>query len=72
MAEQPKKLSDLFTSAKLNKDGVESGLSSNTEGYQEKVNLTIGQLEECQRLTSSLSLFSPNETLEDISTADIQ
>lgn len=72
MAEEPRSLRDLFTSAKSQKEALESGLSSDTDEYREKVNATITKLEECQQLISKLSLFSPNETLDDISTADLQ
>lgn len=72
MAEEPRSLRDLFTAAKSQKEALESGLSSDTDEYREKVNATIAKLEECQQLISRFSLFSPNETLDDISTADLQ
>lgn len=40
--------------------------------YLETVRTAIANLEECSRLADSLSLFSPNETEDDIASGDLE
>jgi hypothetical protein len=70
--EEPQSLRSLFASAKEQKDKLGSRGDINTEAYRDDVNATIAKFQECQRQISMLSLFSSNESLEDISTNDIQ
>lgn len=70
--EEPQNLRSLFEAAKSEKSSLEARTDTNTDQYRSDVNSTIANLEECQRLISLVSLFSSNETLEDISTADLQ
>lgn len=72
MPDQPQSLRSLFAAAKAAKTSLESRTDSTTDAYRADVNATIAQFEECQRIIQSLSLFSSNESLEDIATADLQ
>jgi hypothetical protein len=70
--EEPQSLRSLFASAKEQRETLGSRGDTNTEAYRDDVNATIAKFQECQRQISILSLFSSNESLEDISTNDIQ
>lgn len=70
--EQSQTLRSLFESAKAGKTSLESRGDTNTEAYKNDLDATIAKFKECQRQISILSLFSSNESLEDVSTGDIQ
>lgn len=70
--EEPQNLRSLFDAAKAEKSSLESRTDSTTDRYRHDVQSTIANFTECRRLVSLLSLFSSNESLEDISTADLQ
>ncbi|KAK2766938.1 hypothetical protein FQN54_006253 [Arachnomyces sp. PD_36] len=72
MDEQPQNLQALFVAAKNKKKAVESSTEPNSDSYRELVSSAIKRFEECQRFISQLSLFSDNESLDDISTGDLQ
>lgn len=69
--EEPQSLRSLFQSARNDKTTLESRGDTNTEAYRVAVNATIAKFRECQRQISILSLFSSNESLDDVSTGDI-
>lgn len=70
--DQPQSLRSLFASAKDEKTALESRADSNTDAYRDDIKATIAKFHECQRQVGILSLFSANETLDDVSTVDIQ
>lgn len=70
--EEPKNLRALFATAKEQKNALGSRGDTNAQTYRDEVNATIAKFQECQRQVGMLSLFSSNELLEDVSTADIQ
>lgn len=70
MAEQS--IRSLFDSAERQRKDVEASWDSNTATYQQNVAAAISTYEDCLKLTDHLSLFSPNETLEDLTTGDLQ
>ncbi|KAE8149314.1 TAP42-like protein [Aspergillus avenaceus] len=69
--DQPQTLRDQFNAAKADKTALEGRLDTNTDGYRNDVTATIAKFEECSRLIALLSLFSSNEQLEDIATAEL-
>lgn len=71
MMDQPQSLRTLFASAKTEKESLESRTDSNSDSYRNDVDATIAKFKECQRLVQFLSLFSPNESLEEVATRDI-
>ncbi|GLI72649.1 type 2A phosphatase-associated protein 42 [Penicillium ochrochloron] len=70
--EESQSLRSLFISAKDAKTALESRGDTNTESYRDAVNAAIAKFHECQRQIGILSLFSSNESLDDVSTGDIQ
>lgn len=70
--EESQSLHSLFSSARDDKSALESRGDVNTEAYRDAVNATIAKFQECQRQISILSLFSSNESLDDVSTGDLQ
>lgn len=71
MMDQPQSLRTLFASAKTEKESLESRTDSNSDSYRSDVDATIAKFKECQRLVQFLSLFSQNESLEEVATGDI-
>ena len=61
-----------FISAQAQRKSLESFPDSTTAQYQENLQAAIASLEQCRDLANRASLFSPNETEEDISTTDLQ
>lgn len=70
--EESHSLRSLFYSAKEDKSSLESRGDTNSETYRDLVNATITKFKECQRQVGIVSLFSSNESLDDLSTGDIQ
>jgi immunoglobulin-binding protein 1 len=68
----PQTLHSIFAAAKSQKCDLESSLETNSDSYHSEVNAAVLKFEECKQLISQLSLFSPNESLEDIATGDLQ
>ncbi len=62
----------LFRSAESKCDALETSRDSSSSTYRENLAAAIATFEECRLLADRLSLFSPNETLEDIATGDLQ
>ena len=63
----------IFTSAKIKRNELESSSSEPTSSaYQENLQAAINSLEECRKIAGRISLFSPNETEDDISSGDLQ
>jgi immunoglobulin-binding protein 1 len=72
MDEEPKSLRALFLKAEHTRDGLSAFASTNTSSYQEALRTVIATYEASQRQCEQVSLFSPNETLDDVSSADLQ
>jgi immunoglobulin-binding protein 1 len=71
MAESSSSLRSFFLLAKAKETELSStGSSSST--YQDNIQSAISMFEECRKLIERLAIFSPNETIEDISTSAIQ
>ncbi|RPB29395.1 TAP42-like protein [Terfezia boudieri ATCC MYA-4762] len=61
-----------FVKAEALRTSLEKTYDCNCEGYQTKLKDAIKAYEECKKLVADLSLFSPNEILEDISSPEIK
>jgi TAP42-like family len=70
MAEQS--IKSLFSSAESQRKDIEASWDSNTATYQQNLAAAIATYDDCLKLADRLSLFSPNETLEDLTTGDLQ
>lgn len=64
-SEQPQNLRSLFASAKADKAALETNASSD-------VNAVIAKFQDCEKLVGSLSLFSSNESIEEVATGELQ
>ena len=62
----------LFISAKTLRRELESSPNPTGSDYQENLQAALINLEECRKIADRISLFSPNETEEDISSGDLQ
>jgi immunoglobulin-binding protein 1 len=72
MAEEPQSLRGLFSKAERGREDLSSSYETNTPTYQENLGATVATYEECLKIAEQVSLFSPNETLEDISSSDLR
>lgn len=72
MSEQPRSLRALFSKAERARQELTSSYEPNSPAFQENLTQTIATYEECLKLSEQISLFSPNESLEDISSGDLQ
>jgi hypothetical protein len=70
MAEQS--IRTLFESAEQKRKDLEASWETNTATYQENLAAAISTYDDCLKLADRLSLFSPNETLEDLTSGDLQ
>lgn len=72
MAMEQRSLRSVFDSAEQHRRDIENRSDSNSEAFQDKVTSAVQLYEECLVIADRISLFSPNETLEDISSSDLQ
>lgn len=72
MANEPQNLRGLFSKAERSQQELAASYESNSLSFQENLSKTIATYEECIKLADQVSLFSPNETLEDIASSDLQ
>ena len=71
MSDSESSLRDLFDAAKDFTKSLEK-LESNSQSYQDKLRSAITTFERCQEVADQISLFSPNETVDDISSTDLR
>lgn len=71
-ANKEKDIRTLFTSAKTQRNELESFADPTSSIYQDNLQTAIASLEECRKIADRISLFSPNETEDDISSGDLQ
>lgn len=72
MADESQNVRGLFLTAERVRRILSSSYEPNSPAFQENLRMTIATYEECLKLAEQVSLFSPNETLEDISSSDLQ
>ena len=65
-------LRSLFASAQAKRKDLESYPDTTTSLHQEKLLAAIETFEECREVASRLSLFSTNESEDDILSGDLQ
>jgi len=70
MADQS--IKSLFSSAENQRQSIEASWDSNSSTYQENLASAITIYDDCLKLADRISLFSPNETLEDLVSGDLQ
>jgi immunoglobulin-binding protein 1 len=69
---EPQNLRTLFASAEAQRKQLESAFETSSPAYQQSLGAAKATYEECRRFADDLSLFSPNETVDDISSGDLQ
>ncbi|KAG9246056.1 TAP42-like protein [Calycina marina] len=62
----------LFGSAERQRQEIEASWDTNTATYQQNLASAIADYEDCLRLADRISLFSPNETLDDLTSGDLK
>ncbi len=72
MADSPRNIRALFSSGNHLRQEVEASYDINSSIYEENLRAALSTFEECRRLAGEISLFSQNETLDDISSGDLQ
>src|SRR3569833_1958074 len=68
---QPRTLKTVFAEAETKREALEGTYEASSPGYREALAEAIGDYEECLHLISSLGIFSPNESADDIATHDL-
>ncbi|KAF2739076.1 type 2A phosphatase-associated protein 42 [Polyplosphaeria fusca] len=71
MDDQPKSLRALFLEAEHRREGLSAFPSTNTPTYQEALQTAIALYEASLKQSEQVSLFSPNESLDDVSSTDL-
>lgn len=72
MAEdEPQSLRSLFEQAEEEQAALANIYDSTSPQYREKLSAAIQSYEKCRRQASELSIFSPNESLEDVATTSL-
>ena len=72
MADEDRSLRSVYEEAEQKRSTIENSFDSNSSTFQQNLLATIQLYEQCLSIADHLSLFSPNETLEDIGTVDLQ
>ena len=62
----------VFNSAKTQRKELESSPDPTSSVYQDNLQAAIASLEECRKIADRISLFSLNETEDDVSSGDLQ
>ncbi|KAF3043097.1 hypothetical protein E8E11_007415 [Didymella keratinophila] len=72
MSNEDQSIRGLFAKAERAREELGESYEPNSPIYQENLEKTIATYIKCLKKTEDFSLFSPNETLEDITSSDIQ
>ncbi|EGP84474.1 unnamed protein product [Zymoseptoria tritici ST99CH_1A5] len=72
MAEEQRSLRAVYEDAESKRNTIESSFDSNSSDFQDNLLAAIKLYEQCLQIADQISLFSPNESLEDISSVDLQ
>lgn len=70
--DEPKSIRALFLTAERLRNDLNSFPDSNSATFQENLTNAITTYESCLKLSEQVSLFSPNESLDDVSSSDLQ
>ncbi|PVH96018.1 hypothetical protein DM02DRAFT_131260 [Periconia macrospinosa] len=70
--EEPKSIRALFATAERLRNDLSNSYDSNNATFQDTLFNAIATYESCLKLSEQVSLFSPNESLDDISSSDLE
>ncbi|KAI1108950.1 TAP42-like family protein [Nemania sp. NC0429] len=68
---EPKTLKSAFQAAEGKRLAIEAAYDTTSSTYHEDVTAALGFYEECAQIIDRVSLFSRNESLEDLATSDL-
>ena len=68
MADESRSLRSVYDEAEQKRNTIENSFDSNSSAFQENLLSAIQLYEQCVTIANRISLFSPNESLEDIGT----
>ncbi|KAK8105451.1 TAP42-like family protein [Apiospora kogelbergensis] len=69
--EEPKTLKSVFLAAESKKSSLDGAFEASHPTYREDLEFALKAYQECLRYISQISLFSNNESIEDINTSDL-
>lgn len=72
MDTETRTLRTVFSEAESRRKQLDNFTSSTSSAFQQTLVAAIKDYDECLRIAAQVSLFSPNETLDDINTGDLQ
>lgn len=72
MGDETRSLRTVYSDAEQKRTVIENSFDSNSSTFQENILSAIQLYQQCLSIADRISLFSPNETLEDIASADLQ
>lgn len=72
MADSPRSIRTLFNSGNQLRQQLETSYDTSSSTYSENLRAAISTFSECRRLADEISMFSQNETLEDVASGDLQ
>lgn len=72
MEDEPPTLKTYWTQAELHRNNLENNLDTNGSTFQDSVSSAIAKYQECLKIAAQISLFSSNETIDDVSSHDLQ
>ncbi|KAH7116050.1 type 2A phosphatase-associated protein 42 [Dendryphion nanum] len=72
MSDQPKSIRALFHTAEQARKDLANAYDTNTSTFQENLRSTIATYDSTLTLSEQVNLFSRNESLDDVSSSDIQ
>lgn len=71
MSEEPRTLKSVFQAAERKRIALEGTYEANSPTYGQDLAEALKLYQECIQIINKVSLFSPNEGLEDIATSDL-
>lgn len=72
MTDSSRNLKTVYEEAEKRRSAAEASFDTNSTAFQDNLLATIQLYEQCVDIAMRVSLFSPNESLEDIGTVDLQ
>ncbi|KAB8342910.1 hypothetical protein FH972_022507 [Carpinus fangiana] len=72
MTDDPQSLREHWSVAEAQRQKLENAFDSTSATFQENLAAAIAKYEQCVKIAREVSLFSSNETLEDVASVDLQ
>ncbi len=72
MAKEPRSLQSCFIQTETKRKSLESSRDANSASFQENLKAVVSNYEECLKIIEQVSLISPKESVEDVSSGDLK